>query len=129
MAPRRSVVLALFGLLTFASVVPSWSQPAQVDPGTMWVLLNHVKADQRRAFETFAFEHLLPAARKLAASDPTVKKMLSQTRMLVPKEADPNGTYLHLADASCGARCRLFVSRGPTPRSGPPPPWRCGRAQ
>jgi hypothetical protein len=62
----------------------------------MWVLLNHVKADQRAAFETFAFEHLLPALKKAAATDPILKRVHSQTRMLVPKEANPDGTYTYI---------------------------------
>jgi hypothetical protein len=62
----------------------------------MWVLLNHVKADQRTAFETFAFERLLPALKKGIASDPLAKKVHSQTRMLVPKEANPDGTYTYI---------------------------------
>jgi hypothetical protein len=96
MAKRRSVVLAVVGLLTFLSAVSSWSQPAKVEPGTMWVLLNHVKADQRTAFETFVYERLLPALKKGAASDQLAKKVHSQTRMLVPKEANPDGTYTYI---------------------------------
>jgi hypothetical protein len=95
-AKTRSVVLAVFGGLTLLSAASSWTQPAKVEPGTMWVVLNHVKADQRAAFETFAFERLLPALKKAAASDQLAKKLRSQTRMLVPKEANADGTYTYI---------------------------------
>ena len=50
------------------------------------VILNHVRADKRAQFEEFVFEGLLPALRENARSDPMAKKVLDQTRMLVPAE-------------------------------------------
>jgi hypothetical protein len=97
MATRRSIVLVMCaGFLISLSAVSSRTEPAKVAPGTMWVLLNHVKADQRASFETFAYERLLPALKKGAASDPLLKKLHSQTRMLVPREANPDGTYTYI---------------------------------
>jgi hypothetical protein len=96
MAIRRSVALAVCaGMLISVSAVSSRSEPAKAEPGTMWVLLNHVKADQRASFETFTYERLLPALKKGAASDPLLKKVHAQTRMLVPKEANADGTYTY----------------------------------
>jgi hypothetical protein len=97
MTVRRSVVFAVgVGLLISLSAVSSRTEPAKVAPGTMWVLLNHVKADQRASFERFAYERLLPALKKGAAADPILKKVHGQTRMLVPKEANPDGTYTYI---------------------------------
>ena len=50
------------------------------------VILNHVRADKREQFEEFVFEGLLPALRENARSDPMAKKVLDQTRMLLPAE-------------------------------------------
>jgi hypothetical protein len=82
--------------MILGSVTPSWSQSAKPAPGTVWVLLNHVKADQRTAFETFAYEHLMPAVEKIASSDPVIRRVRSQTRMLVPKEPNADGTYTYI---------------------------------
>lgn len=98
MADRRSIVLGVVGaaLMFGVSAVPSRAEPARVAPGTMWVLLNNVKAEERATFETFAFERLLPALKKASASDPVFRKVHGQTRMLVPKEANPDGTYTYI---------------------------------
>lgn len=97
MVIRRPVVLSAgVALLVSSWAVSSRTEPAKVEPGTMWVLLNYVKADQRASFETFAFERLLPALEKGAASDPVLRKVHSQTRMLVPQHANPDGTYTYI---------------------------------
>jgi hypothetical protein len=96
MSTRRTVSFAVWGLLTFGLVAASWSQSTKAAPDTVWVLLNHVKADQRTAFETFAYEHLMPAVEKIASSDPVVRRVRSQTRMLVPKEPNADGTYTYI---------------------------------
>jgi hypothetical protein len=96
MSTRRTVSFAVWGLLTLGSVAPSWSQSAKPAADTVWVLLNHVKADQRTAFEHFAYEHLMPAVEKSASSDPVVRRVRSQTRMLVPKEPNADGTYTYI---------------------------------
>ena len=87
---------ALVGLLISLGVAPSTAEPAKVEPGTLWVLLNHVKADQRASFETFAYERLQPALKKAAASDPLMRKVHSQTRMLAPQEANADGTWTYI---------------------------------
>ena len=52
----------------------------------MNVVLNHLRADKREQFEEFVFEGLLSALRENAANDPMAKKVLDQTRMLLPAE-------------------------------------------
>ena len=59
-------------------------QATQDDPVN--VILNHVRADKREQFEEFVFEGLLPALRENARRDPMAKKVLDQTRMLLPAE-------------------------------------------
>jgi hypothetical protein len=97
MPTRRTVSFVVWGgLLFLGSGDPSWSQSAKASPDTVWVLLNHVKADQRTAFETFAYEHLMPAVEKVASSDPVVKRLRNHTRLLVPKEPNADGTYTYI---------------------------------
>ena len=46
-------------------------------PGeSMWVILNHVKADKRQQFEKFVYEILLPALEEGAKVDLTSKKII-----------------------------------------------------
>ena len=96
MTTRRTISLAVWALLILGSVAPCWSQSAKAAPDIVWVILNHVKADQRTAFEKFAYEHLMPAVDKVASSDPVVKRVRSQTRLLVPKEPNADGTYTYI---------------------------------
>ena len=62
----------------------------------MNVILNHVRADKREQFEEFVFEGLLPALRENARRDPMAKKILDQTRMLLPAEENADGTYTYI---------------------------------
>ena len=69
----------------------------QASPGDrVNVILNHVRADKRAQFEEFVFEGLLPALRENARSDPMAKKVLDQTRMLLPAEKNADGTYTYI---------------------------------
>ncbi|MEE2792556.1 MAG: hypothetical protein VX453_13035 [Acidobacteriota bacterium] len=60
------------------------------------VILNHVRAEKREQFEEFVFEGLLSALRENAANDPMAKKVLDQTRMLLPAEENEDGTYTYI---------------------------------
>ena len=64
--------------------------------GPVNVILNHVKADKREQFEEFLFEGLLPALRDNAHSDRMARSVLEQTRMLLPTEANVDGTYTYI---------------------------------
>ena len=69
----------------------------QASPGDrVNVILNHVRADKRAQFEEFVFEGLLPALRENEKSDPMGKKVLDQTRMLLPAEKNDDGTYTYI---------------------------------
>jgi len=96
MAMHRSAILVFSFLLVGWCAAPTWSAPAKAEPGTMWVILNHVKADRRANFEAFLYERLLPALQKASASDQTSAKLHKQTRVLVPKEANSDGTYTYI---------------------------------
>ena len=66
-------------------------------PGeSMWVILNHVKADKRQQFEKFVYEILLPALKEGAKVDLTSKKIIGQTRMLEPKRANKDSSYTYI---------------------------------
>ena len=66
-------------------------------PGeSMWVVLNHVKADKRQQFEKFVYEILLPALEEGAKVDPTSKKIIEQTRMLEPRRVNKDSSYTYI---------------------------------
>ena len=63
---------------------------------SMWVILNHVKADKRQQFEKFAYEILLPALKEKAKSDLISKQIIDQTRMLEPMRANKDSSYTYI---------------------------------
>ena len=63
---------------------------------SMWVILNHVKADKRQQFEKFVYEILLPALKEDAKVDLTSKKIIEQTRMLEPSRANKDSSYTYI---------------------------------
>ena len=66
-------------------------------PGeSMWVILNHVKADKRQQFEKFVYEILLPALKEDAKVNLTSKKIIEQTRMLEPRTANKDSSYTYI---------------------------------
>jgi hypothetical protein len=60
---------------------------------TVWVIINHVKADKRQQFENFINETFWPSAKKLEKKDQMVFK---QTRVLYPTTAQPDGSYTYI---------------------------------
>ena len=60
---------------------------------TVWVLLNHIKADEREQFEKFVHEILWPVALKLDVID---QKVAKQTRVLHPIEMNKDSTYTYV---------------------------------
>jgi hypothetical protein len=60
---------------------------------TVWVLLNHIKADKCEQFEKFVHEILWPVALKLDAID---QKVAKQTRVLHPVEMNKDSTYTYI---------------------------------
>jgi len=70
------------------------NQAAQDNPVN--VILNHVKADKRQQYETLLFEGRLPALRDNAKTDPMARRVLEHTRMLLPTEANADGTYTYI---------------------------------
>ena len=66
-------------------------------PGdTVWLLLNHVKPDQRENFERFIEEILNPAIETMAQRDSFYLNLLSGKRALYPTEANEDGTYTYV---------------------------------
>ena len=60
---------------------------------TVWVLLNHIKADKCEQFEKFVHEILWPIAQK---SDPIDQQVTKQTRVLHPVEMNEDSTYTYV---------------------------------
>ena len=59
------------------------------------IILNHVKADKRKEFETFA-EALRRANAKLASADATEKQIQATVRMIIPSKPAEDGTYIYV---------------------------------
>ncbi|WP_157780978.1 hypothetical protein [Hymenobacter sedentarius] len=57
---------------------------------TVWVVINHVKADKRAQFERFVTEIFWPMAAKLGPAD---QRTFRQTRVLNPVRPEADGTY------------------------------------
>lgn len=60
---------------------------------TVWVLLNHVKADKCQQFEKFIHEIFWPASKNLSEYD---QKVFNQTRVLHPTAKEEDGTYTYV---------------------------------
>jgi hypothetical protein len=60
---------------------------------TIWVLINHVKADKKEQFEKFINEIFWPMAKKLS---PAEQRVFKQTRVLYPVTPEPDGTYSYM---------------------------------
>lgn len=60
---------------------------------TVWVLLNHIKADKREQFEKFIHEIFWPKAVDLAPAD---RQAFRQTRVLHPTEPNEDGTWTYV---------------------------------
>jgi hypothetical protein len=63
------------------------------DNESVWVIVNHVKADKREQFENFIHNIFWPESDKLSDTD---QKVFKQTRMLHAGTADPDGTYPYI---------------------------------
>ena len=63
---------------------------------SMWVILNHVKADKRQEFEKFVYKILLPALKEDSKVDLTSKKIIEQTRMLEPSRSNKDSSYTYI---------------------------------
>ena len=60
---------------------------------TVWVIVNHIKADKRAQFEHFCTELFWPGAAKLSAAE---QRVFRQTRVLNATRPDADGTYAYL---------------------------------
>ena len=60
---------------------------------TVWVIVNHVKADKRAQFERFCTELFWPGAARLSVAE---QRVFRQTRVLNAARPDADGTYAYL---------------------------------
>ena len=101
--------ILLFWATLSASAVFLWScqRPApdaaveealyRAAPGdTVWIILNHVKPDQRESFETFLEEVLRPALEQSAAQDSLYMNLLTRARRLYPTRQNQDSTYTYI---------------------------------
>jgi hypothetical protein len=64
-----------------------------VESDTVWVIMNHVKADMRDQFEKFVEEIFWSRATRLGEAE---KRVFNQTRVLYPTAAEDDGTYTYI---------------------------------
>ncbi len=70
---------------------------ARAMPGdSVWMILNHVKPDQRDNFERFLERILMPALEQAAPENPLYMNLMDQGRILYPTEANEDGTYTYV---------------------------------
>ncbi len=60
---------------------------------TVWVIINHIKADKRQDFEKFVHEIFWLMAKKLSTKE---QRTFSQTRVLHPFKPEADGTYSYV---------------------------------
>ena len=63
---------------------------------SMWVVLNHVKADKRQQFEEFVYQILLPALEEDAKNNLSSRNIIAQTRMLEPTRINDDSSYTYI---------------------------------
>lgn len=82
---------------TFEQVAESGpSNVAAVQDDAIWVVLNHVDADQREQFERFTYRRLIPAILQAAVEDPLTARANRLIRVLEPVEANDDGTWTYV---------------------------------
>jgi hypothetical protein len=79
---------------TDATAQPTASAlPRAKNGDTVWVLINHVKADKRQQFEQFVHQIFWDSSSKLSAAD---QQVFRQTRVLHPTAPEKDGTYSYI---------------------------------
>ncbi|WP_018616588.1 hypothetical protein [Segetibacter koreensis] len=68
-------------------------RPMANEGDTVWVIVNHIKADKRKQFERFIHEIFWPMAKKLS---PDEQRIFKQTRVLNPLRPEQDGTFNYL---------------------------------
>ena len=63
---------------------------------SMWVVLNHVKADKRQQFEEFVYQILLPALEEDAKNNLSSRNIIEHTRMLEPTRVNDDSSYTYI---------------------------------
>lgn len=84
-------------MLSFFSSSGQKRMARAAEGDTVWVIVNHVKADKKEQFEKFVTETFWGSSTKLKGKDQTVFK---QTRILYPTKPEEDGTlsYIFLMD-------------------------------
>lgn len=88
---RVSALLIL--LVACAPWVRAQTPPRAVAGDTVWVIVNHVKPDQRSQFERFVEDVFWGTASRLGAHE---QRAFRQTRVLYPTAPEEDGTYAYL---------------------------------
>ncbi|HEX8530326.1 MAG TPA: hypothetical protein VF646_09900, partial [Cytophagales bacterium] len=81
--------LVLFTTLLLLTLSPLVSSAQGQGNDTVWVFVDHVKADKREQYEKF-IEDFWAASTKLKGRE---REVFSKTRTLRPAKADADGTY------------------------------------
>jgi hypothetical protein len=62
---------------------------------TVWVVTYDVKPDKRAQYERFLHTAFWPVGERLGQTDPVIRRVFGQTRMLHPTRANPDGTFTY----------------------------------
>lgn len=68
-------------------------RPMANEGDSVWVIINHIKADKRQQFEKFVHEIFWPMAKKLTSEE---QRVFRQTRVLHSVKPEEDGTYSYL---------------------------------
>jgi hypothetical protein len=65
-------------------------------PGdTVWAVFYFVKPEKRAQYERFLHDVFWPMGRRLGETDPVMRRVFGQTRILHPARMNPDGTYTY----------------------------------
>jgi hypothetical protein len=96
------ILILLFATLCLVGTASLKMQPAKeassslnraAKGDTVWVLLNHIKADKCEQFEKFVHDILWPIALE---SDPISQQVAHHTRVLHPVEMNKDSTFTYI---------------------------------
>lgn len=100
---RFLIVIALLGISTASAQTPG------TKPGdTVWVVVHHVRAGQRAAYDTLMQNVWWPVAQAAGEKYPSYGKQVATRRRYVPTEMGSDSTYTYIF---------LYFGRGDLPKS------------
>lgn len=95
MPHRRPLALYCLGLVASCTAAPD-PTVAGNQSDTVWVIVHHVAADQRRAYEEWMATQWYATAQEVAEKDADFREALLARRRLTPTHAERDGTWTYV---------------------------------